>query len=318
MKRKQYLLILIFLSIMVVFLPSCDEESRPTFPLSAEIFYSIVGKQVAFTALTHSAVNWSWDFGDGNTSNEKNPVHVYEEGGYYLVILTTTDAKGNSLIKEARLAVELTPYAMLTGDHTADDYDGKKWKISAAHPAGGDYFANADADLTTIDPSITPLPTGALDLYLGYGEVYKDEYIFYHDGRYRMDLKEDGAALSGLVYQMVTSGGSDIVKKSKMGEEFGLCIARHNPGLDATFTFIVKEDFSVPSVYGAQGVVTYKNVSTLDFSGSEFIGFKDFQKKVIVKSITDTKMQLVLFMAASPKHLPMNTHALILSFEIVN
>lgn len=317
MKRGQYLLIPIFLSIMSV-LSSCEEESRPTFPLSAEVFYSVAGKQVAFTALTHSAVSWSWDFGDGNVSNEKNPVHVYEEGGYYLVTLTAIDASGKSVIKKVTLAVELTPYAMLTGDYTADDYNGKKWKLSAAHGTGGDYFANADADLTTIDPDITPLPTGALDLYLGYGEVYKDEYIFHHDGSYGMDLKEDGAALSGLVYQMATSGGVNIIKLSEMGQEFGLCIAKHNPAPDATFTFVETEDFSVPSVYGSKGVVTYQNVNTLDFSGSEFIGFKDFQKKVIVRSITDTRMQLVLFMAASPKHLPLNTHALILSFEVVN
>ncbi len=318
MKQEHYFLIPIFFSVMAFLFPSCEEDSRPTFPLSAEVFYSIAGEQVAFTALTHSAVSWLWDFGDGNTSNEKNPVHIYEEGGYYLVTLTATDASGESVIKKVTLAVELTPYAMLTGDYTADGYNGKKWKLSAAHGAGGDYFANANADLTTIDPDITPLPTGALDLYLGYGEAYKDEYIFHHDGSYRMDLKEDAGALSGLVYQMVTSGGVNIIKLNEMGQEFGLCIAKHNPAPDATFTFVETEDFSVPSVYGSKGVVTYKNVSTLDFSGSEFIGFKDYQKKVIVKSITDSRMQLVLFMAASPEYFPLNTHALILSFEVIN
>jgi len=58
-------------------------------------------------------------------------------------------------------------------------------------------------------------------------------------------------------------------------------------------------------------------VSTLDFSGTEFIGFRDFQRKVIVNKITDTRMQLIMFMAASPDHLPLNTHAVILTFEVV-
>ena len=57
---------------MVVFLPSCDEESVLHFHFLAEIFYSIVGKQVAFTALTHSAVNWSWILAMGTLVMKKS------------------------------------------------------------------------------------------------------------------------------------------------------------------------------------------------------------------------------------------------------
>ena len=35
--------------------------------------------------------NWSWEFGDGNTSSEQNPVHTYSEFGEYLVTLTIWD-----------------------------------------------------------------------------------------------------------------------------------------------------------------------------------------------------------------------------------
>ncbi|MBQ4847552.1 S8 family serine peptidase [Pseudoalteromonas sp. MMG013] len=37
---------------------------------------------------------WAWDFGDGNTSSEQNPVHVYGATGLYPVTLTVTDATG--------------------------------------------------------------------------------------------------------------------------------------------------------------------------------------------------------------------------------
>lgn len=37
---------------------------------------------------------WNWDFGDGTTSNEQNPTHVYETSGSYLVTLTVTDDEG--------------------------------------------------------------------------------------------------------------------------------------------------------------------------------------------------------------------------------
>ena len=54
--------------------------------------------EVAFSDLSSSPdpiVAWEWDFGDGSTSTEQNPVHVYRMFGSYTVALTvrtTTDA----------------------------------------------------------------------------------------------------------------------------------------------------------------------------------------------------------------------------------
>jgi len=41
---------------------------------------------------------WAWDFGDGYTSTEQNPLHVYENAGTYAVTLTVTGATGTSSI----------------------------------------------------------------------------------------------------------------------------------------------------------------------------------------------------------------------------
>jgi len=40
-------------------------------------------------------VSWDWDFGDGNVSTAQNPLHDYDSGGDYLVMLTVTDNDGN-------------------------------------------------------------------------------------------------------------------------------------------------------------------------------------------------------------------------------
>jgi len=37
---------------------------------------------------------WHWDFGDGNTSDERNPTHQYPNGGTFEVTLTVTDDRG--------------------------------------------------------------------------------------------------------------------------------------------------------------------------------------------------------------------------------
>ncbi|MBE0536419.1 MAG: PKD domain-containing protein, partial [Phycisphaerae bacterium] len=41
-------------------------------------------------------VAWNWDFGDGSTSDEAQPLHVYGAPGLYTVALTVTDALGST------------------------------------------------------------------------------------------------------------------------------------------------------------------------------------------------------------------------------
>ena len=50
---------------------------------------------VQFTDMTNGvATSWIWDFGDGSTSSERNPVHVYSEPGYYTVSMTASGPGG--------------------------------------------------------------------------------------------------------------------------------------------------------------------------------------------------------------------------------
>ncbi|MDI9634181.1 MAG: PKD domain-containing protein [Methanolinea sp.] len=52
---------------------------------------------VRFTDMSFFApASWHWDFGDGNTSSERNPVHTYVSPGTYTVTLTVRNAAGES------------------------------------------------------------------------------------------------------------------------------------------------------------------------------------------------------------------------------
>jgi PKD repeat protein len=46
--------------------------------------------------LSSSAVSWQWNFGDGNFSNQQNPVHTYSNYGNYTVRLIVTNVFGCS------------------------------------------------------------------------------------------------------------------------------------------------------------------------------------------------------------------------------
>ena len=45
---------------------------------------------------TNNPTSWSWDFGDGITSNEQNPTHTYSKPGVYTVTFTATNAGGSN------------------------------------------------------------------------------------------------------------------------------------------------------------------------------------------------------------------------------
>lgn len=59
----------------------------------------LIGTSVDFTDLTEpghaSVASWYWEFGDGDTSTEQNPAHMYDTQGTFTVSLTVTDTEGN-------------------------------------------------------------------------------------------------------------------------------------------------------------------------------------------------------------------------------
>lgn len=49
--------------------------------------------------------SWFWDFGDGNTSTQQNPVHMYEDEGNYTVTLTVESGNCNDVVQRNLVAV---------------------------------------------------------------------------------------------------------------------------------------------------------------------------------------------------------------------
>ncbi|RUO30942.1 peptidase S8 [Aliidiomarina sedimenti] len=75
-----------------------DEEPQPDAP-SADFSYSIDGMTVNFTDESEAdldLVSHEWDFGDGASSTEENPMHTYAEQGSYDVSLVVTDSDDQS------------------------------------------------------------------------------------------------------------------------------------------------------------------------------------------------------------------------------
>ncbi len=90
--------------------------------------------KVTFTDKSATTANaWSWDFGDGATSTEKNPVHTYETTGIFDVSLNVKFADGtsgyivkNKYISTMGVTPTPTPYPGYT---TIDLYPG--WNLAS-------------------------------------------------------------------------------------------------------------------------------------------------------------------------------------------
>lgn len=72
---------------------------------------------VQFTdSSTGDITSWDWDFGDGGTSTQQNPLHVYQNAGTYSVTLTVTAPEGSDTeIKTDYIVVYDVPVADFVG-----------------------------------------------------------------------------------------------------------------------------------------------------------------------------------------------------------
>lgn len=89
-------------------------------------------------ASTNAPTEWLWDFGDGTTSNEANPEHVYAEPGFYEVCLRSGSVCGTGeaycevievtcLAPQANYSVTADELALSFTDLTADGPTSWTW-----------------------------------------------------------------------------------------------------------------------------------------------------------------------------------------------
>ena len=83
--------------------------------ITAAFSYDIRGLEVTFTNNSSGATTFLWDFGDGKTSAEINPVHDYEEIGDYEVMLAAGGDHGSDTVKSL---INLTAIPEIIGENS--------------------------------------------------------------------------------------------------------------------------------------------------------------------------------------------------------
>ena len=86
-----------------------DIPDMPILLPNAAFTYQADKLVVSFTNTSNdAAINFAWDFGDGNTSTDASPTHTYAAGGTYTVSLTTNDGNGNTATESKDITVSAT------------------------------------------------------------------------------------------------------------------------------------------------------------------------------------------------------------------
>ncbi|MGC9435722.1 MAG: PKD domain-containing protein, partial [Methanomicrobiales archaeon] len=135
---------------------------------TASFDYTVNDLQVDFTDtstdIEGDALTYTWEFGDGTTSTDQNPVHTYSGNGDYTVDLTVSDGEltdmesklvslsttGHVVINE----VEYNPAGTDSGNEWVELYnpagmevDLSGWELRATGGASGSYIISSDTTL---------------------------------------------------------------------------------------------------------------------------------------------------------------------------
>jgi PKD repeat protein len=153
-------------------------------PAVAGFNVDVAQKTATFTNLSYDATSYHWEFGDGQTSGEVNPVHTYADAGIYTAVLHAT--RGSSTVQTSK---EIT----ISGEVSQGDIDGAAWRIRNAENSIFVGPGLGDATWWQVPPAfLDGSSTGGDD----WSCMTNDEFIFNANGSYEYktngDARNDG------------------------------------------------------------------------------------------------------------------------------
>lgn len=190
MKNVQLLKLLFAVLFATVMVAACKDKveeviSGFSYTVDANDF-----RKVTFKSAAQNAVSLSWDFGDGSTSTETDPVHTYATEGTYTVKLTATGSDATVDVSTQTLTIADVNAALTAIAGTGS----KTWKL-----------------LRVVNGNRWPLEVGPIDhstVWWAQGRdndeialrpcIMNDEYTFSRDGVYKYDSKGDFWAEGGV------------------------------------------------------------------------------------------------------------------------
>ena len=146
---------------------------------------------------TGDIVSWSWNFGDGGTSNERNPVHQYSNLGTFSVTLTIQTTAGSDSITKQITVINAQPFA--------------DFSYQPSNPLEGEEILFDASSSYDSDGSIVNYTWDFGDGSKAYGK--EATHSFATNGTYKVTLTvkdNDGGVANVYKYITVNSPGSNV------------------------------------------------------------------------------------------------------------
>lgn len=267
--EKLFKIILFILITSGIIAAACkkEEEEVPLASTVADFSYVsdndfMAPTQVSFTDKSINALGWSWDFGNGETSTDQNPVVTYTEGGIYTVSLTVqplNNVINNQLTKEVNIIVQ-SPGAT-----------EPKTLYFTSRATGKVHYVLLD----TIVPLVFDFPTGGL--FKPYGIAFdknnKKVYVSDTDGfiyRYDADGENQEVVLDAAQVPELGSPYGILVIGDKLywAKEGGIYMSNLDGSAPEAFAaFTGAPEWPLGMAYDSLSGKIYFVNDKLDFSG---------------------------------------------------
>ena len=164
-------------------------SAAPVADFSATPTYGNQPLEVQFTDLSiNGPTSWLWDFGDGNTSVEQNPLHEFVDWGTFTVSLTATNDNGSDTeIKIDYITINGKPVADAGPDQTVNEQTLVQLDGSGSYDPEGEtlaYLWTAPPEIQLSDstnmqptftaPNVSDSTEFSIELIVYDGECYSD------------------------------------------------------------------------------------------------------------------------------------------------
>lgn len=233
--------------------------------------------EVTFAGLTTKAVEqWTWDFGDGNSSAEQSPVHVYEQPGAYGVSVQINATDGNTYAAVDPIAVLAYADTMNTVADTASLGESVRIDVYARNyipikTLQLPFSWAGDLDLKLDSVSTAGLRTDSIGIksFVQYDGNLKHATYFFNPGAdvQNPTLAPGSGAVLSLWFTPRASGDSTIIAIEPYNTyvpEFGSFQGTYSPIISSGSVFLdlcmagdVNDDGEGPDISDLTFLVTY-------------------------------------------------------------
>jgi len=275
------------LTILVLAFTSCKKTDPPT----VDFFSEVSGYKVTLTSSATNTDSYLWNFGDGKTSNEMNPVHEYLVSGEYDIKLTVIGEGGETFVTK-KVTIAASDSELLSGGPTATN--GKTWVMSKVATVGSDGAGQIKSYFPT-----DVLPFAGNDLEsIGIGTEYDNEYTFFSNGTFQINPK-NGKVMAGWVYAY------DKFKTSiQQTTPYGVFVVNYTPPTNLKWE-IKKENFTLnvatdkTETQAIEETIEFKDMQFIKFTTGGFLGVLDYGDKAVIRKISKDKLQVSIFIHSS-------------------